>query len=330
MSILVSFIIPCYNEASYIKNCINSIRHQDIDPTSYEIIVVDNGSRDGTDVLASELGAIVLTNPRRGAAASRNMGALHAKGEILAFVDADCILGSTWVTKLSNHLEKPHVCAVAAPAIPIEAGMTWVEKAWSKVFVCFPRNVQSDAVRASNLASSNMLIRTRIFKEVGGFDEGFLSCEDYDLSQRLLKIGILLIDNSIIVTHLRESKTVAELFRREVARGRYSLRCFVKNGYNIHEIPSIAIPLIVMLIPILSVVHVIKGNYYLFIIQLVTLIIFPVVYILRSSKKLFCIKDKIQEYIVASTYVVARSTAMAKELYDIFIYVFGSLKGVKS
>lgn len=327
MSIQVSFVIPCYNEVDYIGKCINSIRHQGIEPKSYEIIVVDNGSRDGTDELASELGAIVLTNPRRGAAASRNMGALHAKGETLAFVDADCILDSAWVTKLTSHLAKPHVCAVAAPAVPIETGMTWVERAWSKVFVCFPRNTQGDIVHVSNLASSNMLVPAHLFRNIGGFDENLLSCEDYDLSQRLLNKGTLLLDSSLVVTHLRESKTISELFRREVGRGRYSLRCFKKNGYRPQEIPSIAIPFISLIILINTMVHVLIGNFLIVTSSAMLLMMIPSIYLIRSTVRLDSVYETIQEYIVSAAYVAARTNSLIRELYDISCDMMSGIKG---
>jgi len=327
MSYDVSFIIPCYNEASYVVNCIASIRQQEIDPAVYEIIVVDNGSIDGTEEIAASLGAKVLINPRRGAAASRNFGASFAKGHMLAFVDADCILDSKWFITLAAHFLSPQVCAVAAPAIPVSEGITWVERAWSKVFVCFPRNVLHGVARVTNLASSNLLIRAEHFKNIGGFDEKLLSCEDYDLSQRLLHHGILLLDNNILVSHLRESKTIRELFNREVARGRYSLRCFKKNGFALGELPSAAIPIIFVCV-LLTSVAIMCIQTKIAILLLSLLLCMPMIYIVRSGMRFETTTGSLQEYIVVATYIVARSIAMIKEIYDICTVPWYGTKGV--
>lgn len=313
---VVSFVVPCYNEVEYIGSCLASIRQQKIDPSTYEIIVVDNGSTDGTKELAASLGATVLLNSKRGAAASRNLGAQHAKGELLAFVDADCILDTMWLSKLSTHFLSESVSAVAAPAVPDIEGMTWVEKAWDKVFVRFTSNSLRDVVTVSNLASSNMLINKCCFKAVGGFDENLLSCEDYDLSQRLLKRGTLLLDLNIFVTHLRESKTIRELFCREIVRGRFSLRCFIKNGCALRELPSIILPFFnVTLFIALLILFFLKNIEIGFFVGIIYFLI-PTIYLIRSGLRFENVKCIFQEYIVAITYVAARSFALIKEISD--------------
>lgn len=312
----VSFVIPCFNERDYLESCLASIFQQSTDPASFEVIVVDNGSSDGTRELAASLGARVLWNKRRGAAASRNMGAQEAQGRLVAFVDADCVLAPEWLPTLSGHLAASQTAAASAPAVPVPEDMTWVETAWAEVFVCMNRRSQSGVHFVSNLASSNLLIVKSYFEEVGGFDEALLSCEDYDLSQRLLKHGMLVLDDNVYVAHLRESKTLAELYGREIARGRFSLRCFIKNGFRLRELPSTAIPFVTLalflaLLPTLALQNVLGP-----LSVLLLLLAMPAVYLVRSGQIPRGGKSFLLQYTVAATYVVARTVALFKELLD--------------
>lgn len=313
----VSFVIPCYNERDYIGECIASIRAQAQGAQSLEIIVVDNGSGDDTRELAASLGATVLLNRRRGAAASRNLGAKAAKGEYLAFVDADCLLDPLWLSTLSAHLSSSTTAAAAAPAVPVEQGMTWVEKAWAEVFVCMSRRSENGVNSVSNLASSNLLIVKSYFEQVGGFDEALLSCEDYDLSQRLLPHGRLVLDENIKVAHLRESKTMGELFRRETARGRFSLRCFLKNGCRLRELMSTAIPFFNLLLCLGILVSLTGRLWWAALFLLLWLLLLPTVYLLRRGQAPGGGGRAVQHYLVAADYVAARSVALLRELCDL-------------
>lgn len=313
---LVSFVIPCYNERDYLESCLASISRQMADPASFEVIVVDNGSRDGTRELAASLGARVLLNERRGAAASRNLGAREAKGDLLAFVDADCLLAPEWLPTLSGHLAGSRTAAAAAPALPVQGDMTWVETAWAQVFVCMNRRSQSGVHCVSNLASSNLLIVKSYFDQVGGFDEALLSCEDYDLSQRLLKHGTLVLDDNVYVAHLRESKTLAELYGREIARGRFSLRCFIKNGCRLREFPSTAIPFVTLALFLALPLSLALHNTLTPALVLLLLLAMPAVYLVRSGQVPRSVKSLLLLYIVAATYVAARTVVLVKELFD--------------
>lgn len=328
MAPTISYIIPSYNELGYIEACLKSIYQQHIDNDTYEVIVVDNGSKDGTSELASTLGAHVIVNNRRGAAASRNLGANHAQGSLLAFIDADCIVAPNWINVLIAHFSSPHIAAAAAPALPIVEGMTWVEKAWAKVFVNMSRPSRRNVITVSNLPSSNLLILKKYFDEVGGFDEKFLSCEDYDLSQRLLMHGQLLLDENVHVTHLRESKTVCELFNRELGRGKYSLRCYIKNGYSFRELPSILIPFLNILTFCSIFIQILLKNFEIALYLIVIFLLTPIILLARGRIKFESTKSFLQDYFVAATYVEARSTALLIEIFCICKELMSTLKNL--
>lgn len=90
----LSVIVPCYDIENYIDRCIRSLRDQDMGPDEYEIIIIDDGSTDGTASVAREHAAAdprvtVLTQPNGGPSAARNTGLDSATGEFVYFVDGD-------------------------------------------------------------------------------------------------------------------------------------------------------------------------------------------------------------------------------------------------
>ncbi len=90
----LSIIVPVYNAERWLRRCVKSLLNQDIDKSEYEILLVDDGSTDGSLVLAHQLAAEagnvrVFTQPNAGPGAARNRGIDNAKGQYLMFVDAD-------------------------------------------------------------------------------------------------------------------------------------------------------------------------------------------------------------------------------------------------
>ena len=87
----VSVIIPAYQAEKYLSEAVASVRSQNW-PGGLEVIIVDDGSHDGTFVLAQQLGDTVLTKKQGGAASARNAGLRAASGELIMLLDADDVL----------------------------------------------------------------------------------------------------------------------------------------------------------------------------------------------------------------------------------------------
>src|SRR5215475_6414448 len=93
----VSFVIPVRNDATRLQTCLRSILRNPQAPGQIEIIVVDNGSTDDSAAVAVRLGARVLHVEGGRVAELRNYGAQHARGNVLAFVDADNEIAGGWL-----------------------------------------------------------------------------------------------------------------------------------------------------------------------------------------------------------------------------------------
>lgn len=106
---MISFIIPIYNAEGYLAQCIESIFAQR-GAYSYEIILIDDESTDSSLAIAQAYAGkdsrvVVLTQPHAGQSAARNLGLHYAKGEFIAFVDADDKLSADWCTQHLNAIQ---------------------------------------------------------------------------------------------------------------------------------------------------------------------------------------------------------------------------------
>src|SRR5215472_13852048 len=116
--LLVSFVVPAYNEEALLKSCLTAITRE-ISRTRCraEIVVVDNGSTDATRQIASSIPNIrVVDEPQRGLVQARMAGCLVAKGQFIANIDADTILPEGWLrAALAEFAERPELVALSGP-----------------------------------------------------------------------------------------------------------------------------------------------------------------------------------------------------------------------
>ncbi len=146
MDPLLSVVIPAYNEAGYIENCLASIRAQKTS-VPYEVIVVDNASTDATAAIARAHGAFVVTEDQKGVCFARQTGLLAARGSVVVSADADTSYPPDWLDHIAQSFADERVVAVAGPArfagSPAWA-LAWTSflfgwvRAWTRVFGRLP------------------------------------------------------------------------------------------------------------------------------------------------------------------------------------------------
>jgi len=111
----ISIVIPVYNEADFLAECLLSIEGQSILP--YEVIVVDNNSTDESVAVAERFSFVsVIREPKQGVVHARTRGFNLAKGEIIARIDADTILPTNWIGTLESCFSDPSVDAISGSA----------------------------------------------------------------------------------------------------------------------------------------------------------------------------------------------------------------------
>ncbi len=246
---MVSIVIPVKNDAGRLDVCLRSLKRQAYPVESCEIIVVDNGSTDDSAAVAASYGAKILQFPGLRVGALRNRGVRESRGEILAFVDSDHEVPSTWITSGVNVLQVcPAIRVVGAACLAPPHG-TWVQRAWEKHRLrCHKRGP------VPWLGAGNMFLRRADFEAAGGFAEELVAAEDVDLCVRLgREFGSIVSDPAIVNIHHGEPPTIVAFFLKEYWRGSSGLRAFIRHGMPMHELPSLLYPLYHLLCALLFV-----------------------------------------------------------------------------
>ncbi len=225
--ILLSFIIPAYNEEKFIGEVIDSIIENVKGKFSYEIILVDNGSTDRTVSIARKKGARVLKNTEGTIAALRNAGARIAKGEILVFLDADVLLTEAWGAELERtipHLDR-YPMTITGSICGVQDAPGWIEKYWFS-----PITSKNDV---NYLNSGHLIIRRNTFQLLGNWPEDIETGEDYEFCRKARKRGCLIVNNpKLRVIHLGYPRSIVSFFKREKWHGKgdyRSLKLFLNS-----------------------------------------------------------------------------------------------------
>ena len=221
MTAETSVVVPVRNAEATITECVRSLLELRGDPAP-ELVVVDNGSTDGTREALRAFGdrIVVLHEARRGAAAARNAGISASRGELIAFTDADCIVEPDWLAELASALDDPRV-GVAGGTILATRDANQVELFGESVH---DHRSAIDVYRPPYAITMSWASPRRVLEQVGGFDEGFLRCQDVDLSFRIVQAGYrLAFVPGAVVRHHNES-TLGGLFREGFTHGFHGVK----------------------------------------------------------------------------------------------------------
>jgi glycosyltransferase involved in cell wall biosynthesis len=233
----LSFIIPVRNDAARLETCLRSIRRNSHAPGQIEIVVVDNGSTDGSAQIASAFGATLVPLDDGRVSELRNRGTRHATADVFAFVDADHEIAAGWVYAALDCLQIPAVGAVGALCHAPAEG-TWVQQVYSHL-----RGTVGGQQDVDWLGSGNMAVRRQAFDMLGGFDTSLDTCEDVDLCHRLRARGLrILSDARLKNIHYGDPRTLREVVSSERWRGRDNLRVSFRRPIAWASVPSAIIP----------------------------------------------------------------------------------------
>lgn len=182
--LIISVVIPALNEESCIAQCLTSVFAQDYPRDQIEVIVVDNGSTDSTSSIARQFSVQVIEELGVGPARARNAGIRIARGEIIVFLDADCVAKSSWLRELLCGNEDNSIGCFIGKILPMTGGGIVSD------FIHDRGIISQEALLASNppvAAGANIAYRKIIFEEIGYFDENLSEAEDGDLFWRFVK-----------------------------------------------------------------------------------------------------------------------------------------------
>lgn len=198
---MISVIIPNYNGGPVLERCLASVfasRHRD-----FEVIVVDDCSTDDSVQRITKYPSRMVRMPQRvGPARARNQGARVARGDVLFFIDADCLVmkHTLGTAEASALLRGPDtVVGGSYTPLPADAGIL---NTFQSVFIHYCETKKPD--HPDYIASHAMVIHAEAFYNSGGFPENFLPIlEDVELSHRLRRQGMkLVMEPDLLVRHV--------------------------------------------------------------------------------------------------------------------------------
>lgn len=212
--IVVSFIIPAFNEADMIVDTLTQL-HNFAPKVAYEVIVVDNGSKDNTVQLAQSYNDTVVSCPIGTIAAVRNCGVQASNGKTLVFLDADVKLTQQWQDNINEAIKKVDVnplIITGSRCSPPENNNT-LNTHWFSLLV--------ESKSATYINSGHLITSRILFDKISGFDEKLITAEDHDFCVRAKALGTLIIANSTLkVIHDGYPTTYAQFIKRERWHGR--------------------------------------------------------------------------------------------------------------
>ena len=267
---MISVIIPAYNAEDTITKCLGALEKQALQPE--EIIIVDDGSTDRTLEVLSELKIQsaswrtklkIIKQKHKGVSEARNFGAKRASGDILAFIDSDCVPGKNWLKNIAAALSDPKIGAVGGG---YSGG---VDNSFWQRFCHEELNFRRLKINkfVSTALSNNMACRRTIFWEAGGFPKKYPVCEDMFLTYKISrKYKISWLKGNGVKHNFK--KNLRGFLKHQYFFGRESTRFFLDNpkilvgsnhqGRKLHL--AIGTSLLSMFFIFMAIIFFITGN----------------------------------------------------------------------
>ncbi|MCL2452653.1 MAG: glycosyltransferase family 2 protein [Alphaproteobacteria bacterium] len=251
MSIPLSLVVCTRNRVDSLRRCVQALVLINTD-YKWELIIVDNGSDDGTSAylasLPRQLGKahlITTFEPKRGLGTARNKGLSIASGDIIAFTDDDCYVFENYIDSMISAFANPEIGVVGGRILLYDQSDLKLTIAESEDYLVLPPRT---FVAAGTVQGANMAFRRAILDQIGGFDENLgagtrFSCEDIDAVASILWEGYTGAYDprpTVYHHHGRKTKYEARDLMKTYDKGRgayyikFILRSDSRSEYIIH------------------------------------------------------------------------------------------------
>lgn len=278
----ISVVIPVKNAQDKIGQCLEAVLSQTVQPA--EVLVVDGHSTDKTIQIAQTFPATILYEDYGTVGGARQVGLETARGDFIAFTDADCIPQRTWLEHLIINLND-EVVGVGGGVRNIAEGLWEKSIAFAlDSFLGSALSVQDRVLQGKrnvkSISGCNSMYRKSDLLKVGGFDSTLSINEDTELNKRLTKSGTLLYIPDAVVLHDQERGVVAFIKRMYFfgcGRGK-------KRLWDLQVIPPIggAFSLLLLFVSL-------KAFFFIILLYVLTLMYFDIKIFFKAKKFKFLV-----------------------------------------
>ena len=233
--VVISVIVCTLNRAEQLRRCIDAFRKVET-KRPWELIVVDNGSTDGTaEFLKSQKHLTYVREERRGLPKAQNAGLRVAGGDIVSFTDDDCYVTPNYIEALRSAFDyNPHVDFVSGRILlfdPEDKPITINTGTEPKVYPAY------SYMPPGEVQGCNMAFRRSAIDRVGGFDEYLPSAADVGIVADVLQSGGAgIFDPNIVIYHHHGRKTQKQyhdlMVRYDIGRGAYYAKGLLQSNYR--------------------------------------------------------------------------------------------------
>jgi len=219
----VSVVIPTYNRCDDLIDSIMSLNFQTYPTEWFEVIVVDGGSTDSTSEALEEMSRKLDINLRylyqqnRGPGAARNLGIKAARGDIICFIDSDCVADPMWIEAHVKSYTEKNIGGIGGDILPYRSSSLIAR--YADRYEYQPRITENNKLKYIDTANASF--KKEVLEEVNGFDENILYTEDTDLSIRIKKAGYDLKFSKNAKVYHKHKTSLLELMNRAFTYARY-------------------------------------------------------------------------------------------------------------
>lgn len=243
-----SVIVPAYNAGQTIEHCLAALLAQSFPREQYEIIVVDDGSTDETPAIVARMPEVrLIRGEHRGAAAARNLGAQHARGNILLFTDADCEPLPDWIAQMLTPFADTTIAG--AKGVYRTQQREWIARFVQLEYVeKYARMARERFIDFIDTYSA--AYRREVFLHHKGFDEAFpgASVEDQEFSFRLARQGYRMVFAPQAVVYHRHVTSLGAYAKRKFWIGYWKVRVHTRHPGKVwrdaHTPPTLKIQVV--------------------------------------------------------------------------------------
>ena len=222
----ISVVVPTFNRLSRLKQVLEALSQQTLDNNLFEVVVVSDGSTDGTDEYLSGPTPLAVVHARQdnaGPGATRNHGVRLARGRLVLFIDDDIVATPTLVEQhLRAHGDSTSSVVIGpmsnAPGFKYSPWVAWEQAKLYKQYRAMHDGVYAASFR--QFYTGNASLPRELFLRAGGFDTSFRRAEDIELSYRLDQLGATFVFDETAIAHHFAERSFASWLAAADAYGR--------------------------------------------------------------------------------------------------------------